>query len=364
MPSFTLTFLRSGALLTACLMPMLLAACGSDVDPVATAQAVEQSQSAALTGSTATTQKSATSATKDTPSTSGADNTAAIPDSRDSRVIYWIDPRQTYAEGRKWNAATQVSGPNQVLADVQEPGIIGLGSDYALSRVADPLDPTKAAFRHRIAEAFPTWGTVGARRSEISADWSSKGATVMRGVDYWIAFAVKFEPDMFGSGNGGASLMDFHQVPDSGENWLPSSLSMYSGDNDISFVVRWDSGQPTVASNPPSKSLWSESAPSTTQWHRFVMKVRLNWDAAQKPYVRIWRAVGNGPVQLIVSHDGPNDYNNNAPYIPQKFGLYRWDDWSGKPTRTMYTKGFYVIKDQPGSPALDEHVLMSLLGKI
>lgn len=284
--------------------------------------------------------------------------------STDPRVVYWIDPRAELRDLAKWSSVTQVHGDNQLLASVSEPGILGAGSDYALSRGADPLDPSRSAYRHRIAGAFPTWGTEGARRSEISADWSAKGHTVLRGVDYWIAFAMKFDPDMFGGSNGDASLLDFHQVPDPGESWLPSSLSMYSGDDSLSFVVRWHAGQPTIAKNPPSKTLWNESSPSMTEWHRFVMKLRLHWDPGQQPYVRIWRAVGEGPTKKIVDYSGPNDYENNAPYVPQKFGLYRWDAWTGKPTRTMYTKGFYVIRDESGSPTLEENAVMDMLKEI
>lgn len=359
-----------GNVLLACLAVLQLSACGSDIDPVMTAEAVEIRQTSALPAASApaikptATPSTTVNVATTTPSRTDSSASVASIESWDPRVIYWIDPRESFAETRKWTAATQVHGPNQLLADVREPGIIGAGSDYALSRVADPLDPAKTAFRHRIAGSFPTWGTVGARRSEITADWSSRGATVLRGVDYWIAFAIKFDPDMFGSGNGGASLVDFHQVPDSGENWLPSTLAMMSGDNSISFVARWDSGQPTISSNPPTKHLWSESAPSTTQWHRFVMKVRLHWDPAQKPYVRIWRALGNGPLQQIANYEGPNDYNNIAPYVPQKFGLYRWDSWSGKPTRTIYTKGFYVVRSDSGSPTVDEQSMIRLLGEI
>lgn len=366
MRSFAIGHAWGGNMLLACVAIVQLSACGSDIDPVMTAEAVElrQSSSAPTANAVSTKPVAGPTTTSTAGATANATTTGSAIDSSDSRVIYWIDPREPFAEMRKWTAATQVHGPNQLLADVREPGIVGAGSDYAFSRVADPLDSTKSAFRHRLAGSFPTWGTVGARRSEVSADWSTRGATVMRGVDYWVAFAIKFEPDMFGSGNGGASLLDFHQVPDGGENWLPSSLAMMSGDNSISFVARWDSGQPTISSNPPTRQLWSEISPSTTQWHRFVMKVRLHWDPAQQPYVRIWRSLGSGPLQQIANYEGPNDYNNNAPYVPQKFGLYRWDSWSGKPTRTIYTKGFYVVKSQTGSPAIDEQLMNQLLGQI
>lgn len=300
----------------------------------------------------------------DTTGNATSPSTAAILSSSDPRVAYWVDPRLSFASLRQWEPIKQVYGQNSALADVPEPGILGAGNDYTLSRTRDPLNTERAAFRHRIAEAFPTWGDLGSRRSEISANWTGNGTAVLRGIDYWVAFAIKFEPDVFGAGNGMAELLDFHQVPDDGENWLPSSLAMYVGEDFISFAVRWDSSQPSIAANPPGADLWSERNPTTAQWHRFVMKLRLHWDRSKGPYVKIWRAVGNGPLQQIADYAGPNDYNNIAPYVPQKFGLYRWDAWSGKPTRTIFTKGFYVFKDQTGSPAINEQTLNQLLGQI
>ena len=349
-----------GKMRLVCMLLAQLAACGGSGYFVALAEAAESATTASAKTGLAPTVADASKAAP-TPSTSTLSASEPTLSSTDSRVVYWIDPRLSFGDLRPWGPSTQIYGNNRSLADVAEPGIIGSGTDYALSRVTDPLDSSKAAFRHRIAGAFPTWGSVGARRSEITANWSNDGTNVTRGTDYWVAFAFKFEPDMFGSGNGGVSLMDFHQVPDKGEGWLPSSLRMYGGDNNISFVVRWDSAQPTPSSGLPSKTLWSESSPSTAVWQRFVMKMRLHWDPAQKPYVKVWRSVGDAPLQQIVNYEGPNDYNNIAPYIPQKFGLYRWDSWAGKSTRTMYTKGFYVIKDQIGTPALDEQSVLNLL---
>ena len=352
-----------GKMRLVCMLLAQLAACGGSGYFVALAEAAESATTASAKTGLAPTVADASKAAP-TPSTSTLSASAPTLSSTDSRVVYWIDPRLSFGDLRPWGPSTQIYGNNRSLADVAEPGIIGSGTDYALSRVTDPLDSSKAAFRHRIAGAFPTWGSVGARRSEITANWSNDGTNVMRGTDYWVAFAVKFAPDMFGSGNGGASLLEFHQVPDQGENWLPSSFNMYAGENSISFSVRWDTAQPSIGKSPAQKTLWSESAPSTTQWHWIVMKVRLHWDVAQSPYLKIWRAVGDAPLQQLVDYKGPNDYNNVAPYVPQKFGVYRWDSWSGKPTRTLYTKGLYVVKAETGSPAIDEQSLLNLLKQI
>lgn len=364
-----LRYSKSKPMLVACILAFQLSGCGSggasdalladgaptvevkstiETKPAETAKATEPNPTASLNSQVSKPQ-------------STADSTATFTSS-DPRVIFWVDPRNTFSAHKKWDPVTQIHGPNKHLAtEVSEPGFIGANSDYAFLRTRDPLDSSKAAFRHRLSESFPTWGSVGATRSEISANWTSDGTNVMRGVDYWVAFAVKFEPDMFGPGNGGASLLEFHQVPDSGESWLPSSFNMYTGENGMSFHVRWDTAQPSISKNPAGKTIWSESSPSTAEWHWIVMKVRLHWDATKKPYTKIWRAVGDGPLTLLADYQGPNDYRNNAPYIPQKFGIYRWDSWSGKSTRTMYTKGLYIVKDGGGEPAADQAAMLNLL---
>lgn len=354
-------------MLAVCLLVWQLAGCGSDVDPVAVSEAAE-------IGVSQYTQETVVAAAKLPSSGDDASQAASAPkspatavstlDSTDSRVVWWIDPRKRFADLEKSQAVTQVHGPNQHLEKVPEGGIIGSGADYALSRGLDPLDSSKSAFRHRLSSSFPTWGSAGASRSEISANYSNDGTNVTRGIEYWVAFAFKFDPDMFGQGNGGAGLFEFHQVPDPGENWLPSSLGMIAGEDNLQFVVRTDSSQPTPDKAPPASTLWRETSPSTTEWHRFIVKVRLHWDAGKSPYLKIWRAVGDGPLLQIVNHNGPNDYRNNAPYVPQKFGLYRWDSWAGKSTRTLYTKGLYILKAEAGSPAIDEQTLLELLRQI
>ena len=287
---------------------------------------------------------------------------AQAPERSDPRVVYWLDPRQPFADMRRWNAVSQVAGPNRALADVSEPGIVGAGADYALSRVTDPLDPTRAAFRHRLSPAFPMWGNT--YRSEISANWSNDGTTIVQGVDYWIAWSVKLEPDLVQPGAGEVSLLDFHVVPDAGDTQNNSPFHLFVNDNVWRLVSLTNPGAQTLKEQTVLTTLWRESAPATDQWHRFVMKARFHWDPARSPYIRIYKAVGGGPLQLIVSREGPNAFNDQARYLPQKFGLYRWDPWVGSPTRTLYSKGLFVLRDGAGSTTLDEQAMLALLNRI
>lgn len=102
-------------------------------------------------------------------------------------------------------------------------------------------------------------------------------------------------------------------------------------------------------------------------WNYIVIQWRFEWDESKGPYTRLWRAVGNGPPVQIVNTDVANAYRESAGYHPWKFGLYMWDinkGWGTSPTRTIYTKGLYILKDEPGDPTLDVNTLLSLLRSI
>jgi hypothetical protein len=312
----------------------------------------------AATGSTAP-----TAPTGSTGATQDPGVPAIAPASTDPRVIYWVDPRMNFSSMQKWRPSRQVVKPNGWLSETPEPGVIGANGDFTLSRAVDPLAPTKAAFRHRISNRFPTWDG-STFRSEITANWSNDGTNITRGVDYWVAWAIKLDPDMLQAGNGSASILDFHAVPDPSDTQRVSSFSMYAGEGSWNFRVNWNPNALTLAGDTQSQTLWRETNPSTSQWHKFVFKVRFHWDPAQRPYIRIWRAVDDGPLVQIASRDGPNAYNDNATFIPQKFGIYRWDAWSGSTNRTAYTKGMYVVRDASGVTPLNEAAMLALLNQI
>ena len=288
--------------------------------------------------------------------------TAVAPVQTDPRVVYWVDPGRPFASLAQWRPMRQIAGPNGMLADVKEPGIAGSPGDWALLRTVDPLDARRSAYRHRIGAAFPKWGETW--RSEITANWTADGTNVLRGLDYWIAWAVKLEPDTVQAGAGEISLLDFHVVPDPGDTQNNSSFHLFLRDDVLRIVSLWNADAVTLKRDTRLRELWSERGPALDRWHWFAMKARFHWDDAAQPYLQIWRAVGDEPPMLIASRQGPNAFNDRAPFLPQKFGLYRWDPWTGAPTRTLYSKGFYVLRDLPGATPLDEHAMIALLRSI
>ena len=146
---------------------------------------------------------------------------------------------------------------------------------------------------------------------------------------------------------------------------------MYSDGTKWFFWSHWNPNNPTTWSQVQNRqggagttTLWSESNPDKNVWHKFVMKVRFHWDARQGPCIQIWRAKGTGAPVMIVNRSGPNCYNDKAVYIPQKFGLYKWDSWGSTTSRTMYHKGYYILRAAPGTPTLDVNSMFELLNQI
>jgi len=356
---------HAGRVAAACLAWLLLGglpACGDAPSGLASAVAAGAGAPDARRARVLNPHVTVAASVPDVPPVPDAPPAAVAPARSDPRVVYWVDPRLPFAALAPWRPIRQVAGPNGLLAEVPEPGIRGAAGDWALLRTADPLDARRAAYRHRIAQGFPMWGETW--RSEITANWTDDGTNVTRGVDYWIAWAVKLEPDLVQPGAGEVSLLDFHVVPDPGDTQNNSSFHLFLRDDVLRIVSLWNAEAVTLKSRTRIAQLWSEPAPPVDRWHWFVMKARFHWDAAEGPYLQIWRAVGDGPAVQIAARTGPNAFNDRAPFLPQKFGLYRWDPWTGAPTRTLYSKGFYVLRDLPGVPSLDVHALLALLRSI
>jgi hypothetical protein len=191
----------------------------------------------ATTARPAPTQPAATTQLAVTPTlTAPTTPTVSVPTSGDPRVIYWVDPRMAFVQSGRWNPMRQTAGRNGMLADVDPNGVFGAGSDMTLSRVQDPVVPGRQAYRHRISNFFPTWNWSGwdTWRSEITANWQNDGTNVALGEEYWIAYAFKLAPDMVARGNGANQILDFHSVPDAGDDGLPSPFSLYAGEGGLS----------------------------------------------------------------------------------------------------------------------------------
>lgn len=293
------------------------------------------------------------------------------PKSTDPRVVWWLDPRVPWSQMEQL-ATSVVVKPGVSVQKFPEPGYKVSGTpDYQLWRGSDPLNSSRKAFRHQITPKQPKYDSYS-HRAEITAQWANWGETIIRGVDYWIAFAIKPGADMFGHTNGRISLMDLHNVPDAGDDpGFPPPFAFYSDPGAWQFTSNWNPNNPTRWSQVQNRiggagsaTVWRETNPQVNTWHKFVIKARFHWDSRQGPYIQIWKATGSGGLVKVASRYGPNAYNDAAVYIPQKFGFYKWDSWGTTTSRTMYTKGYYVLRAASGTPTLDQNSMLALLNQI
>jgi hypothetical protein len=297
----------------------------------------------------------------------------------DPRTVAWIDPGKPLDIYPKNRISLQVGqdgeGRNieRDLTTFPEPGYRDPNtSEFTVMRTADPARAEGKAFRHRIFEGMSYRQDSGggkpyqSARAAIMSAWSWTSPFVLRdGVPYWAAFALYVGND--------------HPFDGSGDHISILSLGHSVGSKNVQSMNKLDLRKDGklrlwVQSNNVLDGTDATRTGSTFDfpvqkgvWNYFVIQWKYEWDEVKGPYTRVWRAVGNGsPVQLVDTTI-PNSFRESAGFHPWKFGLYMWDinkGWGTSPTRTIYTKGLYIFRDEPGVPTLDVNSLLPLLRSI
>lgn len=264
-----------------------------------------------------------------------------------------------------------------------------------LRRVADPKNPAKWAYQHRI-----TFHDFAAYRmqSGTPAPDSIRSEVLAVGDDRFVSWGTE-EIAVF------AILINdqWKRIPQSGE-WsahfqFHDSTGGLTGNP--SFALYWNGG----GSNP-SASYWNAALraydytpreyaadpnrvgnrviasrhitnPSSNTWHYFIAHYRTGAGPYRDPatgtypygsrnpddvFFRLYHAVGDGSPRQILNHSGfwasPHEPSSNSKSKPGywKTGIYMNSDWrSNHDERILYTKGFRVwrVQDVRGlTPAL------------
>jgi hypothetical protein len=296
---------------------------------------------------------------------------AAFPSSSDPRVISWVDPNLPWASqpyppspgstmvlqvSNTWNAA-------YIVQQVPEPGIIGSGSEYTFSRVADPSNGAKMAILHRTKSGYERWGST--YRSSYAQGNYMRDAT-----SYWVAFAMRIDSSWSNGGNNMGLFDVHHNNWDTGPYgrpsnfpWAPFSINAEGG---LAYIIRVH-GCYTVGgtqANITSTTLHSSGTVTAGDWHKIVVRIRLGRGWGDAPAVTVWRKINSGSVsQLANRSDVPISYYDvPADTHYMKSGMYQWDEPPSD--RTMYTKGVMMFQDLAGTPTLTETALMALLDSL
>jgi hypothetical protein len=282
----------------------------------------------------------------------------------DPRTLWWVDPRRAWANQVPGASLfREVSGPNGPARDIPEPGLVGANGDMTLSRGADPADPSRMAFRHRLSRDFPLHPN-RAYRSLLTQSWASDGTEVKRDVEYWVGYSVRLEADAV-NGGPGLGLLGFHAVPSPWRVGYVSPVGMSFWGSQFQFIANWAYSpiDPNAGVTAQRRTLASHPARPGV-WYDFVFNFRIG-SSVDSGMWRIWvRERGTNTVQQIANYVGPLGYGlYNEDKYPQTFGLYSWDlPWAGQsPTATSFTKGLYIFRGGVGTPAMGVDSVMALL---
>jgi hypothetical protein len=285
----------------------------------------------------------------------------------DSRKLSGVDPRTTFPGHPKSKYRLLVGNSSPELTTVSDPGWRDpKTSDYTVLRTSDPTNGGKKAFRHRVKKGMTYRQDSGYQsgRAEAHTNWGSSSNAVP-GVPYWAVYAFYVDADH--PFNGSGDDLDILEIghPVTSKNSMPSPAFYLRRNGTMDAMVSSNTVLNGTTATRRTTKVFSKAVQKKV-WHYIVVQFKLDWDVAKKPYFRVWHAVGNGaPVQLCNTSIA-NAYRESAGYIPQKFGLYQWNvnSWGSSITRTLYTKGLHVFRDQSGSPALSVNTMLEYIRAI
>jgi hypothetical protein len=289
---------------------------------------------------------------------------AAAPSSSDSRKIYGVDPRVTFSSYPTMRMTKIVGNSSPDIHNVPQPGWWdSYISQYTSMQAADPKAGGRKAFRHKLVKGMKYRQDSGyqSARAEIQSMWGRPG-NVLPHVGYWAAYAFLVDNDhpFNGSGDDLDILELGHPITSKNSNPSPAFYLRRNG--------TWDAmvGSNTVLNGGTSTRKLSRvfSRPiAKGVWHYVIVQFKLEWDQSKSPYFRVWHAIGSGSPVQVCNTTIPNYYRESATYTSQKFGLYQWNvnSWGTSNTRTLYTKGLHIFKDQSGSPTLNANSMLEFI---
>lgn len=294
------------------------------------------------------------------------------PSASDPRVVAWIDPSNALASYPKYRFALQAgqdsNGQNieRDLTTFPEPGYLDWKvNQFTAMRGSDPANASKKAIRHKIIKGMAYRQDSGyqSARASIMSRWSKTSPAVLRdGIPYWAAFAVYVGNDhpLDGTGDHISILSLGHSV--TSRNTQSMNKLDLRKDGKLRFWVQ--SNAVLDGTNATARGAVFDFPVQKGVWNYIVIQWKYEWEANKGPYTRLWHAVGDGvPVQRVNTTIA-NAFRESAAYHPWKFGLYMWNvntGWGSSSTRTMHTKGLYILKDQAGTPTLNVNSMLALI---
>jgi hypothetical protein len=184
--------------------------------------------------------------------------------------------------------------------------------DYSATVVTSPVRSGKYAVRF---ESRP-----GTKRSEINPQGNSGHA----GDERWFAYSIYLPKEWLTDPNE-AIVTQWHERPDSCENWRTPPLTMAIAKGNLRFTRKWDT-RACTSGGPQGQKVFYLKPLETDRWLDFVVHVK--WSYKDDGLVEVWK---NG--EKIITEPGPNAYNDQRDHYI-KIGMYNFDGISR--TRVLY----------------------------
>lgn len=297
----------------------------------------------------------------------------SIPES-DAGTLVYVVPSKNLIEAADYDALSQVSTfPNPSFSTLTEPGVIGAGNQYTFSRVTDPADPSKKAFRHFLAPNFPVWAPSYVASGALDPTWRSEIAIGTEahspangGGAVIIGIRRMFGADLVAGGS--ASIFDAH-APDGDQNIGPGPLSLLVGSGNMRLYRAYNTTLDGSSSN--GKVLdWFDYTYVAGVWYDIIFEVKFDWNVSNSPYLRMHVAVDGGPVTKVYDSASPVQpgaaanligYRHSGSFstgYKLKSGLYAFYSFTG--TMTSHGKGILCWLTATGASKTVAGMLASL----
>lgn len=275
----------------------------------------------------------------------------------DSRVVMWMDPNYTFKDQlHGYLLQVRDNTNNTTVWSLDEPGLIGTGSTYTLSRVSSPYSDGMA-FLHRIDPTFPLWA--GTQRSQYLMPTKLTDA-----VTYWLATEFSVESSWASSGSS-FTYGDVHH-----NSWTVGPYGVlpgvnapinFGGTSSLRHNIYVYGNYTPGSGGKTAVTVYTSDVLSAGDRVRLVVKFRVTRSWADGPFIQAWHQINSGSETMIVDRSdvmiGYADMLANECYV--KPGLYSWS--ASDAARTMYTKGMIVMRDAGGVPTITAAEMFNLV---
>lgn len=179
----------------------------------------------------------------------------------------------------------------------------------------------------------------GSKRSELALMNSEKPA-LQRTYNFGILLPNGGAEDYALDPQGSEIIAQWHNVPDSGEQWTTPPLALRTFKGRYVLERCWDDAAITTDSQMTSKGnratydLGSYTA-DKGKFVNWTFKVKWGWTASQNPKLEIYK---DGTKVLDVA--GPNTTNDQKGNL-LKLGIYKWDWAQSNNTSILSTRVIY-----------------------